>query len=406
MRRFLAIASLLWLAAAPLARAANIVVETTADGVTGPLCDIRDALRSAEDDVPSGGCAESDPNGADVVDLTGLTGSIDLTNGVLLTIHSDVTVVGPGAGVLTIDGLGTTPIWVVGDHGTLTIEGLTIASGSTAGRGGCIAVTPGGTLFLRDSRVTGCAGDNGGAIAVDGGGARLDRVLVDANTASNSGAGLINGAGVVAINDSTFSGNVATQAGGGVATFGADGGGTVTWTRIHSSTFADNGADVGENLYDAVDPDPLVDTILTHVLVANPRGGEANCAGAEAFTSEGWNLATDASCGLAGVGDKPSTAAGIAALADNGGPTATHALELGSAAIDGGNPLGCVDSVGVAYAFDQRGPGFPRRTNGNGIGATECDIGAYEKAPEPVATALGAAAVASLAGLARRRARR
>jgi hypothetical protein len=64
-------------------------------------------------------------------------------------------------------------------------------------------------------------------------------------------------------------------------------------------------------------------------------------------------------------------------LANNGGPTLTHALKAGSPAFDGGfNPAG--------LAFDQRGAGFAR-TNGKGT-----DIGAFEGAaatPGPTVTA-------------------
>jgi hypothetical protein len=57
-------------------------------------------------------------------------------------------------------------------------------------------------------------------------------------------------------------------------------------------------------------------------------------------------------------------------LANNGGPTRTHALLPGSPAIDAGsNPLG--------LTFDQRGPGFPRT-----FGAAP-DIGAFEVRPGP-----------------------
>jgi hypothetical protein len=57
-------------------------------------------------------------------------------------------------------------------------------------------------------------------------------------------------------------------------------------------------------------------------------------------------------------------------LADNGGPTRTHALLDGSPAIDtGSNPDG--------LPFDQRGPGFPRV-----VGAA-ADMGAFEWASAP-----------------------
>jgi hypothetical protein len=403
LRRFLAIASLLGLVASA-ARAANIVVDTTADGVVGSPCDIRDAITAAENDAVVGGCLEVTPNGADVVDLRGLTGTIHLQAdlGPLPTMHTNVTLLGPGANLLAIDAADLSQILVIGSTGFVTVQGLTISNGSAAGtdRGGCIDVV-GGALILQDSRITGCEGFNGGGIAVDqGGAARLDRVLVDGNNAGNSGGGLVNGESTVAITDSTFSGNVSAQAGGGVATFGHDGGGVATETRIASSTFADNGGPDGANVFNSTDGDPLVHTFLTHALIANPRASAPNCGGAE--TSQGWNLATDATCGLDALTDHPSAAAGIeAALAGNGGATFTHALTPGSVAIDGGNPLGCTDTVGVPLTIDQRGAARP--TDGNGDHVFECDIGAFEAAPEPGA---GAAAVAVVALACMRRSRR
>ena len=56
----------------------------------------------------------------------------------------------------------------------------------------------------------------------------------------------------------------------------------------------------------------------------------------------------------------------LAPLANNGGRTPTHALLPGSPAIDAGNNA-------HAWAFDQRGPGFPRVVNGR------ADIGAFER---------------------------
>lgn len=56
----------------------------------------------------------------------------------------------------------------------------------------------------------------------------------------------------------------------------------------------------------------------------------------------------------------------LAALAENGGPTQTHALPAASPAIDGGNNH-------VGSDDDQRGPGFPR------VKGAQADIGAYER---------------------------
>ena len=59
----------------------------------------------------------------------------------------------------------------------------------------------------------------------------------------------------------------------------------------------------------------------------------------------------------------------LSPLADNGGPTLTHELQLGSPAIDTGNPAGCLDAAGTALTVDQRGLARP---------VNACDIGAYE----------------------------
>ncbi len=67
---------------------------------------------------------------------------------------------------------------------------------------------------------------------------------------------------------------------------------------------------------------------------------------------------------------------GIGPLANNGGPTLTHALQLGSPAIDGGDPAGCTDALGNPLSVDQRGVFRPQ--DGDGNGSFICDIGAVE----------------------------
>src|SRR5690606_33693753 len=59
-------------------------------------------------------------------------------------------------------------------------------------------------------------------------------------------------------------------------------------------------------------------------------------------------------------------------LADNGGPTWTHALLPTSPAINAGNNAAAVDGQGQPLTTDQRGNGFPR------ILHDIVDIGAFE----------------------------
>jgi hypothetical protein len=87
-----------------------------------------------------------------------------------------------------------------------------------------------------------------------------------------------------------------------------------------------------------------------------------NCNGA--LDSLGYNLTDDDSCGFTAPGDLVVADAMLGPLADNGGPTDTHALLPGSPAIDAGSP-GCPPP-----AADQRGVARPQ-------GGT-CEIGAFE----------------------------
>ena len=84
------------------------------------------------------------------------------------------------------------------------------------------------------------------------------------------------------------------------------------------------------------------------------------------------NLATDDSCGIAYlIGGVPVAPAELALepLADNGGFASTHALGAGSVAVNAAGD--CSDDPGLDH--DQRGEPRP------GVGADDCDVGAYER---------------------------
>lgn len=85
----------------------------------------------------------------------------------------------------------------------------------------------------------------------------------------------------------------------------------------------------------------------------------------------------DARITFSGAGIISSTTPGVGALADNGGPTKTMALDPTSAAIDAGG-TSVLPFPGDAY--DQRGTGYARIVNGL------ADLGAFEVQPEPEPT--------------------
>ena len=110
-------------------------------------------------------------------------------------------------------------------------------------------------------------------------------------------------------------------------------------------------------------------------MAQSPSASGQNCSGAE-ISDGGYNLDSDNTCGFSPdnnsiSGQDPK----LGALADNGGPTMTHALLEGSPAIDKGKAFG--------ESTDQRG--LPRPSNFVGIvnAADGSDIGAFELQAPP-----------------------
>lgn len=198
------------------------------------------------------------------------------------------------------------------------------------------------------------------------------------------GAGLYN-SGVATISSSTVSGNIINPItlgfGAGIWTSG-----TLSLSNVTITDNANGGAGVagGAGLY----PDSGTVRIRNSIIAAQAVGDDCSSG----ITTDGYNIDSDGTCDLvavsAGGTDQPSTAAGLLSLADNGGPTRTHALADTSPAIDGGNPAGCMadpNGVGTAQVplrADQRGRAFVE-ISGTGSDPSGCDIGAFEFQPVP-----------------------
>jgi hypothetical protein len=280
-------------------------------------------------------------------EVAAATGDLDIT--------ADLTISGAGAALTTIDGGGLDRMFDIGPNGvplSVVFNDLTIRNGLASGApGGAIYVRL-GTVVLNDCSLNANSTDlNGGAIS-NAGNLTLNRCTLSANTASGNGGGLYN-ASTVALNNTTLSGNTATSQGGGL--YNATG---ATVTVLHA-TFALNGATSGGGLYNAGTA-----TLKSTLLNANTG---SNCSGT--IGSNGTNLDSGTSCGFSAVGDLSNVDPLLGTLADNGGPTATHALSSGSPAIDAANNSGCP-------ATDQRG--VLRTVDGDGNGSVLCDIGAFE----------------------------
>lgn len=193
---------------------------------------------------------------------------------------------------------------------------------------------------------------------------------------SSQGGGLATG-GNVFLTNSTLSGNrtFGDNSGDGFTDAGAlTTNGNVT--MINSTVF-DNASSSGVTINLSRPADTTLS--ISNSLVANPTGALPLCSKAIDGAGSVANLIGDASCGtdtLVGGAPVVAEALALAPLADNGGPTWTHALLPGSPAIDAGDPAAC--AAAPVNNLDQRGR--PRPQDGNGDGTAACDIGAFEAA--------------------------
>lgn len=218
---------------------------------------------------------------------------------------------------------------------------------------------------------------------------RPDAPAQPSSDAFGPGGGLYDIDDALSITDSTITANAATD-GGGIAWEGLGGfvQGTVSFSTITGNTAVGSPGDDGNstgNIESVFGSDgtglTLDDTIVADG--SSPSGDPTNCNDGSSLSggiaSDGNNLFDDTSDAGAQCGAvssdlvKAFSSFDLGSLANNGGPTETEALELGSPAINAANESKCLSETPPAAgqaAVDQRGVTRPQ--------GPACDIGAYE----------------------------
>ena len=219
---------------------------------------------------------------------------------------------------------------------------------------------------FRNLAITGASFASLGAVLSCGPGAAcvLDTVTLNANDASAGGALLYVSSGSISVSNSTISGGNGNALMGDTASLSMT---STTVSAVLRGVMARNGTTATVrhstlvSLNTGVQAVGATDSVsLGHVLFSN---NAADVSGST-VTSAGFNLVEDALAGAQAT-DIVGVAARVLALASNGGPTQTVALQGCSPAIN-------VGSTTATLSFDQRGSGFPRVQQGRQ------DIGAFE----------------------------
>jgi hypothetical protein len=381
------------------ARAAVIVVNGS--------CTLVDAITAANTDTATGGCdAGFGPDTIRLksdVTLTAVDNTDAGPNG-LPTVTSKITIQGSGFSIGRDPSAPSFRILYVAATGDLTLEQVEVTGGEATARGG--GIWNAGELALQYVTIRANSVSSGGGIlrggviyssgplavvrseilensviassgkGLGGGIYGQSTLAIQASVVKeNSVSGLLNnsgggvwGGGSVSVTESTVQLNTAITSSASLSTTG--GGIEGSSIDIFNSTISENSADDGSGLYGS--------GVILHTTFYGNAGSvtvfgqgsglevsssifsssSGDHCGGTIVVAGGDSLADDATCDPA----VPGTLTGIdPTLADNGGPTMTHALLAGSTAIN--NAGSC------APAMDQRGAA---RRN-------PCDSGAFEK---------------------------
>jgi len=384
------------LSATGTARAANFTVNSLADPGDGTCDAVECTLREAID-------AANANTGADTIAFT-VTGTINLT-AELSQIGDDLTINGPGASLLTVrrDTGGDYAVFTLNTTALVNISGLTISNGKSPWGGGVV-------FFLGFLNITGCtisgnSAPSGGGMGIYGRFARITNSTISGNVATGEGGdpgyggGILNYSSDLRITSSTLSGNQAREGGGitnnGVArvinstltnnstsqctdnTCNGMGGAILDYGEAHisNSTISGNSAKLSGG---GIDGESGLTFLSSSIVALNTAesGAAPNLNGL--IVNEQYNVVGPLDSNVdfnATAQDHTGVTAAqlnLGPLADNGGPTQTMALGLGSIALDAG--------ISNGLTTDQRG--FARdidySTIANPAGGDGTDAGAFE----------------------------
>ncbi len=257
----------------------------------------------------------------------------------------------------------------------LTLLGTTVSHNISQALGGGIYARR--TQFyeseIRQSTISeNTAGTNGGGIAVDVG-LIIDSTLWGNTSQSGGGVYALGEDADLTVINSTISGNSANYNAGGIGLISLD----PQRLRVVNSTIYANRAGTGAGIRLSSNSTATIDN---SIIAGGENGSDiqiyfgTTLTGTHNIIEDGQNL-----------GSLTNTITGdpmLGTLADNGGPTLTHAPVPNSPALNRGNNNKAVDENLAPLSTDQRGSGFDRII-------TRVDIGAFEGFIDPRTSIVG-----------------
>jgi CSLREA domain-containing protein len=423
---------------------ATITVNSTDDVVpvngSDGKCTLREAITAANTDTALGGAAGEcvAGSGDDTISFDATVFAAPGPHIISLTaalpdLTSNININGPRASLLTVSGGNITRVFTVNSGAVVKLSGLKMSNGKSSANGGGVynevstltiinsilsknsadfgagLYNAGGTVTIISSAVSDnstIGGAGAGILSSNNGLSNPGTLTITNSTISNNliGGGILFGSGILTITNSTISNNSTQSGGGGLRLTGA------STMSIINTTITGNRADSfggSGGLGGGIEKLAGTLTLNNSIVAGNFRGISTtpdDINGGSNVNSASFNLIGDASTsggiahgvngnkvGNSGVGTINISTVLNPTLANNGGTTLTHALVLGSPALDQGSnaltPQDIADLDGDSditepVPFDQRGPGYARTADAADADTVQTvDIGAFEAHP-------------------------
>jgi hypothetical protein len=352
----------------PLQTGPTFTVTNVSDHIDNDICTTDDcSLREAI------AAANSNSNANTISFAAGL-GPVIRTSGYVITFP--LTIVGPGARQLTLDGADANRL-LSNNSSNLNMTGVTLANGRTTNAVGA-GISNNGGLAINNCRIIDCYASGSDQTIGNGGGLynAAGRTAVVSNCSFwNNGADNFGGAvytdGILTATNCTFFSNTALRGGGIVSRFA----GGAAMLTIRNCTIANNLANDGASIMGGFgggglycEGDAGQHLVGNTIIADNTSTIDPDLSGS--YTSNGHNLIGNVGDGdgfsngvngdLVGTTASPLNAQ-FDSFADNGGPSETLSLLNTSPAINAGDNA-------LASSTDQRGYGR----------AGIADMGAFE----------------------------
>ena len=382
------------------APAVPIIVTGVPDNTTAGdgVCTLREAINNANSnsDTTGGDCAAGSgsdtinlPAGTYALAIAGADEDANATGDFDFTDAAATSIIGAGERTTILDGGGIDRLFDIFGAGLVTIEKVSLINGAVSGanaRGAAVRANVGADLAMsvcsvRNNSTGAGSNTDGGAVSLEPGGTvtgAIDRCTFVGNSAMGHAGAIMNfGPGALTVTNSTLTGNTANGRGAAIESVGP--------ATIDFSTITNNTAGAGEAAVSSHGASPGTVTI-SNSIIADQAAGTSDCQSASGglLASGDYNIESGTTCGFAQTNDQQNVSAAalaLGALANNGGPTDTHALMAGSVALDA--IPNATNGCGTTVTQDQRGEARPA--------SGACDIGAFEGTlgnPVPILTSL------------------